>query len=295
MDNREFVRKCDEDFKKRLYDVADEITTAFENGKGIRLVSLSGPTCSGKTTAADMLAERLGSTGKRIHIISIDDFFFDRPYLEALSRSMGHTSVDYDSEDTIDISLLEAFMEKALRGGVAKCPIFNFTTGLRDGVRDVECGYDDIFIFEGIQALYPSVKALFEPYGFVSIYIAPLTPLSCGEHVFLPDEIRFLRRLVRDAEHRGTCADKTMSLWKNVRINEEKNIFPYADLCAYRIDSTHAYELGVLKEHLDLALSTVPEDSPNFVSALKTLEKIKDIPPIDSALIEENSLYREFV
>ncbi len=295
MDIREYIEKCDADFRARLYDIADEVARSFENQQSIRLVSLSGPTCSGKTTAASMLAERLQLAGKRVHIISIDDFFFDRPYLEELSRRAGHTGIDYDSEKTIDLEALELFIDEALGGESAHCPIFDFKTGLRDGYRLVQSGKDDVFVFEGIQAVYPDVVRLLEPHGFISIYIAPLTPLSHGDEVFLPDEIRFLRRIVRDAEHRGTCADTTMKHWENVRINEEKNIFPYADGCVYRIDSTHAYELGVLKPHLEKVLSEVREDSVYRSAADAILEKIKDIPPIASALIDEHSLYKEFI
>ncbi len=295
MDNREYIRKCDADFRERLYGVADAVAASFESGKKIRLISLSGPTCSGKTTAADMLAARLSESGRRVHIISIDDFYFDRDYLHELSLKKGIDGIDYDSEDTIDLDALDSFITAALDALPAYCPTFDFSTGNRNGKRLVSAGENDIFIFEGIQAIYPSVVSLFEPHGFISLYIAPLTPLAVGDVTFLPDEIRFLRRIVRDAHKRSTSADKTMHLWENVRLNEEKNIFPFSDRCVYRIDSTHAYELGILAPYLDELLREVSEDSENYAEAQRILEKIKNIAPIDSSLIDDESLYKEFV
>ncbi len=295
MNNKEYIRKCDRDFCERLYDIADEVARSFEGEKSIRLISLAGPTCSGKTTAAAMLGERLEEHGKQIHIISIDDFFFDRPYLEELSRADGNTHIDYDSEKTIDIKALKTFIDEVFSGESAHCPIFNFKTGCRDGYRFVQSGANDIFIFEGIQAVYPDVVKLFEPYGFVSIYIAPLTAITMENETFLPDEIRFLRRIVRDAEHRGTLAEKTMKQWVSVRANEEKNIFPYVGECTYRIDSTHAYELGVLKPHLESAFKKLPPESIYHADGMRILEKLNEIQPIDSSLIDDKSLYKEFI
>ncbi len=295
MDKREYIRKCDEDFRGRLYDVADALSHSFEKSEGIRLVCLAGPTCSGKTTAAQMLALRLGKSGRRAHIISIDDFYYDRNYLHELSAKKGIDGIDYDSEDTIDIEALDLFVREALSGAEAHCPTFDFSSGNRNGYRTVSSGSGDVFIFEGIQALYPRVLSMLAPYGLVSVYIAPLTPLCHGTEVFLPDEIRFLRRIVRDANFRSTFADVTMHLWKNVRLNEEKNIFPFVDNCTYRIDSTHEYEMGVLAPYLEGLLLAVPENSENRDTAKEILRRIRHIEHIDASLIGEDSLYKEFV
>lgn len=295
MNTLQYIRKCDADFRERLQDVADAVARSFDSGRSIRLISLSGPTCSGKTTAAAMIADRLEEHGKRVHVISIDDFYYDRDYLHEISRKKGLDVIDYDSEETIDLASLDAFVEEALSGESAHCPTFDFKTGNRRGYRAVESGENDVFIFEGIQAIYPSVTALFEPYGFIGVYIAPLTPLCVGDKVFLPDDIRLMRRIVRDAHFRNTDADFTLSLWKSVRANEERSIFPYVNNCAYRIDSTHSYELGVLKPYLEEYLRDIGESSENFSTAREILSRVEKIEPIDSSLIDDRSLYREFV
>ncbi len=290
MKTAELIKRCDEDFSKRLYSIADKI---YDDG--VRLVSLSGPTCSGKTTAAEMLARRLEQKGKHVHIVSIDDFYYDREYLHELSSKKGLDGIDYDSVDTIDLPALEAFVEEMYSEDEVHCPIFDFKTGTRTGQRAISATDDDLFIFEGIQAIYPEVSALFASHGFASVYIAPLTSLRWGENEFFPNEIRLMRRIVRDANFRGADAEFTLTLWESVRQNEEKNIFPYAEGCTYKINSTQEYELGILKPFLVNILSPIKEDSRHYGCSRYILGKIAEIQAVDAALIGKESLYREFV
>ena len=136
---------------------------------------------------------------------------------------------------------------------------------------------------------------LFEPYGFISVYICPQSSVETGGKIFVPNELRLMRRIVRDYNFRNADAEFTMHLWESVRQNEEKNIFPYADACVYKIDSSKPYEIGVLKPYLEKILGVIPPDSPYYKASRQILEKISDIQPISSDLIGEDSLYKEFV
>ena len=290
MNIREYIRKCDGDFSERLNRVADEIAEGNE-----RVICLSGPTCSGKTTAAAMIALRLTAGGRNVHVISIDDFYFDRDYLHSLSQSKGLDGIDYDSVDTIDLRALEEFVREVFCGEEIHCPVFDFRSGTRTGFRTVNAKEKDLFIFEGIQAIYPQVTSLFEPIGYVSVYIAPLRELSVNGETLSPNRIRLLRRLVRDSNFRGASAEFTLHLWESVRENEERKIFPFADSCKYKIDSTHGYELGVLRPYLEKLLQNFSEGSKYSGKAKEILMQMSAVEPISSALIEEGSLYREFV
>ena len=291
----EFIRKCDSDFSERLCLVADEVARSFSNNGSVKIISLAGPTCSGKTTAAGLITKRLGKSGISVLTVSIDDFYFDRDYLHDLSESKGTGKIDYDSVDTIDLGALKKFIVDISTAGRAECPIFDFKTGTRSGTRTLIANESTVLLFEGIQAIYPEIRDLLCGFGLVSIYICPQTPVSDGGEVFLPDEIRLMRRIVRDSNFRGAKADFTLTLWESVRHNEEQNIFPYADGCDFRIDSTHAYEVRVLKPYLERLLPTVGEDSPHKAAAERILQRIASVTPIDSSLIPENSLYKEFV
>lgn len=290
MNVKKYIRECDDRFADILLHVAEKI-----RGRGARLISLSGPTCSGKTTAALMLEHALESSGCEVHTVSIDDFYYDREYLHSLSEKKGSDEIDYDSEETIDLDALALFVREVMEGRESHCPTFDFSAGRRNGCRVYKAKERDVFIFEGIQAIYPKINALLAPYGTASIYIAPMTPIHDGEHTFLPDDIRLMRRLVRDTNFRGADARFTLTLWKSVRRNEKMSIFPYADGCEYKIDSTHAYEIGVLKPYLERILPPVTADAEHGAAARAILENIEGIKPIDSALIPEGSLYKEFV
>ena len=288
----EWISACEKDFSSRLDGIAEKLCR-----EGWKLIRLSGPTCSGKTTAANLLIDRFAKMGKRLHLISIDDFYFDKKILHATAADPASGKVDYDSVKTIDLDALDHFIDDIFSKEESECPIFDFKAGKRIGYRTLESGKDDVFVFEGIQAVYPEVTALIEASGHdsIGVYIAPERTLEAGDERFAPNELRLLRRLVRDYNFRGTAPDFTFGLWQGVRANEEAHIFPYAKDCACRIDSTMPYELGVLKPYLERILPTVPTDSDNYPKAERILAKIKDIEPISDTLIGENSLYQEFI
>ena len=115
-----------------------------------------------------------------------------------------------------------------------------------------------------------------------------------GKH-FEPNEIRLFRRLVRDYHFRNTTPEFTMKLWESVRANEEENIFPHVNSCDLYIDSTLAFDVNILKPHLENILEEMPEESEFIGQARRILEKIKDIEPVSKEYLEENSLYYEFI
>lgn len=292
-DYSSWVSECDERLSAEFCTVTEEICS----DESVKLIRLVGPTCSGKTTAANMLKERFLARGKYLHIVSIDDFYYDTDKLREISSSLGLDNVDYDSPDTIDIDALRSFVNEIFTKDVSHCPIFDFNIGKRSGSREFKCGEEDIFLFEGIQALYPNVSELFANIGHpsVEIYIAPQSAIEVGGSVFDPCEIRLMRRIVRDRNFRRTEAEFTFHLWRSVRQNEEKYIFPFIKDCKYSIDSTMPYEIGILKPYLKKAFSVLPQDSEYRSEADVILKKIERVPTLSDALIKDGSLYREFV
>ena len=292
-DYSEWIARCDARLSAELCAIAEEIC----EDESVKLLRLIGPTCSGKTTAANMLKERFLTYGKHVHIISIDDFYFDTEKLREMSQNSGKDKVDYDSPETIDIAALKDFVNEIFTKDVSHCPIFDFNVGKRSGSRELRCGKEDIFLFEGIQALYPDVSKLFAEIGHpsVEIYIAPQSSVEIGGYIFEPNEIRLMRRIVRDRNFRRTEAEFTFHLWHAVRANEEKYIFPFVGDCKYSIDSTMPYEIGILKPYLKKALDALPENSEYVKEASTILKKIARVPTLSDSLISEGSLYKEFV
>lgn len=287
----EIIKEYDRAFDLKLEAVAKDILSR----KDVRLIRLSGPTCSGKTTAAAMLVRAFEKEGKRAITVSIDDFYFDTDILKSNSKKKGVDGIDYDSVDTIDLDDLSRFVEEIFDSDEVHCPIFDFSSGRRTGYRAIKIGKDDIFIFEGIQALYPEITAMFSKHSSAGIFIAPMTDIVSADKKITPNELRLMRRLVRDYKYRNTDPRFTFEMWKNVRKNEEISIFPYVDTCEYKVDSTVPYELGILRPYLENILNDIKKEEPCYELAVEILSWVKDSEAISDKLIGEDSLYKEFV
>lgn len=291
-DLRRFVRTCDE----RLDRSIEETVNGLERIPDLCLIGLTGPSCSGKTTAAKKITEYLERKGFRVHIISIDDFYFDKDYLNHRSCERRDVEIDYDSEQTIDVDLLAEKTDALLRGVATRLPKFDFSVGKRIPGERIVPQREDVFLFEGIQLLYPRVNAILNrSSAYRCFYISPETAIEVGGELFLPNEIRLCRRLVRDFHRRATAPEFTFYLWKSVRINEETSIFPQLHLCHGRIDSTMCYEIGMLKPYLEQVLAQIPPAHPAIEEAARLLRKLQRVQPIPSDYMTENSLYKEFI
>lgn len=290
-EQRELVATSDRNLEKRMEEVAKQVVAS----PSLRLIGLTGPTCSGKTTTAKLLTKVIEEQGRRVHVISIDDFYYDKEVLQRRAELDPDIEVDYDSEDTIDVELLEEKANSLLSGKETRMPRFDFHSGARVDGLTVTPKPDDVFLFEGIQILYPKVDEILRHQDYRSIYICPTSSICIGEEEFDSNEIRLMRRLVRDYLYRSTDPDFTFYVWQSVRDNEEKSIFPYAHFCNYFIDSTMPYEVGMLKPYLERILALIPPEGRYFEQAREILRQLSHVQPIPSTYMSPNSLYKEFI
>lgn len=287
--DKNFIDKCDKEFDDMLSLAAEKVFTGKE-----KIIGLSGPTCSGKTTASNKLAGIIGDMGANMKIISLDDFFKDMFSRDDLDPDDAE-GLDFDSPDTMDIELLQNFVSDLFSKGRAVKPTFDFKTGTRTNYHEVVYNEGDVFVFEGIQVMYPSIQKIIEGMDSKILFACPKSSISCGGRSFEPNHIRFLRRIVRDRHFRGASVSFTMSLWESVRRNEEINIFPNIDESCVMIDTTLPYELHILKPYLLEYLGEIGKDSKHYAAVCEILDSLKNICGADSAWIGKNSLYKEFV
>ena len=287
-------------FDARLDQAAAAICRACLEG-GVRVIRLSGPTCAGKTTTAHKLTSVLEAAGLSVYPISLDDFFYGRDVLEAMAERHPEGVLDYDSVETIDLSAIEACIRSLMETGEADIPVFDFTTGYAETTRHlrVEADQTPVFLFEGIQAVYPEVAALFEGIPSRSLFSNVQRNITLmdgdGERIFTPSDIRLMRRLVRDEAKRGTTPDFTLTLWESVRANEESSILPNAHACDYSIDSTMAFDIHILTPHLRRIFAEHPCDGAEAAEAEAILASIRGVEGIGDDCLAENSLYHEFI
>ena len=289
-DKLAYVLECE----RRFESAVDEAVAGVLARRDCRMITLSGPSCSGKTTTADKLVEDLTAAGRRVHVVSIDDYYFDRSQLLEVARKNGD-DVDFDSPSTIDIEELRKTVEDISDGGVVLVPRYDFKSGCRVGFREYVTDESDTFIFEGIQAIYPNVTALLHERDFASIFISVANDLDIDGRLFSANEIRFYRRLVRDYNFRNASPEFTFNIWESVRENEETNILPNSLGCDVRLDSLLPYEISMIKPYLLPLIATIGADSKYYDTARRIRDRLDGIEVISRELMPEHSVYREFL
>lgn len=281
-----FILECEADFRVRLDDAVNTVLK-----EGLCTIALSGPTCSGKTTTANRLIEQIQASGHHAVVISIDDFFLDRNDRNRVDLA----PPDYDSVEAIDLGYLDIFLTRLRNRQSVLVPKYDFTATCRVGYHEYLPDPLDIYVIEGIQAVYPEVTARLGDYR--SIFISVTDDVEVSGIVFERHEVRLLRRIVRDYNFRGATPEFSFHLWDGVRRNEEKNIFPNAGNCGVYLNSFLPYELFVLRKHALPLLADVPAESVHRAYADRLAEKLAALPqfPFDDRRIPQNSVFREFI
>lgn len=286
-EKRAFVIECEEKFEKQL----DEASSYILSKKNCKIVTLSGPTCSGKTTTAERFIAAIEATGAMTAVISIDDFYRSRAILEAEAKD---GKPDFDSVSSIDLEYLSFCVEQIKKGESFKLPKFDFKAGERTGFIEFDPNKYGIIIFEGIQAIYPEVTSLFGG-AYTSVYISVSNDISVNGQLFTSREVRFMRRIVRDYLFRGAHPEFTFGHWENVAHNEDINIIPYGPGAELVIDSFMEYEPFMIKDTLEAVLKKVAPESRYYKDAEIITDKLKCLFDIKTEYLPENSVYREFL
>jgi len=287
-DAAEFVRACETEFENRL----DEIVHSIVYDCHPECITLSGPTCAGKTTTANKLTAEIAASGKKAVVLSIDDFFHER-----MEEKLVDGNVDFDSVAAIDLDMFAACVADIMEERPTVLPRFDFITGRRKTPVPYTHNADDIILFEGIQAVYPEVVSLLRPYPYKSIFISVCDDITVNGTFFSKHEVRLARRLVRDYRFRSASPEFTLDIWKNVRANEEANIFPYMNGCDFIVNSLLKFELFMLGQFAIPLLETVTADSAHYETAVNLKNKLLSLRgnDIDPRHLSEHSLYREFL
>jgi len=250
-------------------------------------LTVSGPTCSGKTTAAARLRKELEQNGRRIAPFSFDDFFRDRPRDNIITAS----PPDYDTIQALDISCLAEVLENLQKGTVARIPIYDFVSGKRVGYRTHTPIPGELYLWEGIQAVYPEVLNLLD--RAVPDIVLDVDPPP--EWNMTGAEIRLCRRILRDVRCRGASPAFTLFLWQSVRENEIRNIEPQLYKARMQISSCMAYEPFMLADSLLPILHESQCANPGTADRLtEALTGFRNAY-VKPAMLPEDSIFREFI
>ncbi len=276
--------------EKQIGDIAGQI--AADPSK--RIVMIAGPSSSGKTTFSHRLSVQLRAHGLKPHAIACDNYFVERE--DTPKDENG--KYNFECLEAVDVKLFNDHMNRLLSGEKVEIPEFNFVTGKKEykGKQVLTLKEDDVLVIEGIHCLNDALSYNLPSESKFKIYISALTMLNIDEHNRIPTtDGRLIRRMIRDARTRGSSAKNTIDMWESVRRGEEENIFPYQDSADVVYNSALIYELAVLKQYAEPLLFGIGCDEPEYMEAKRLLKFLDYFVGVDSNLIPNNSILREFI
>ena len=277
--------------EKQVAKIAEKIAGGYK--EGIRIVLISGPSSSGKTTFCKRLQVQLTTNLLHPVGISLDDYFLNR---EDTPKDE-HGEYDFESLYALDLPYFNKDLKKLLSGEEIELPTFNFETGQRvfKG-KKLKLRENSILVIEGIHALNPELTEFIDDKYKYRVYVSVLTSISLDNHNWIPTtDNRLLRRIIRDYRFRGYSAEDTINRWPSVRRGEDKWIFPYQENADAMFNSAMLYELAALRKFAEPILAQVPESSKANAEAYRLLRFLRYFNYIPTEELPGTSLLREFL
>ena len=277
--------------EKQVAKIAEKIADGYK--EGIRIVLISGPSSSGKTTFCKRLQVQLTTNLLHPVGISLDDYFLNR---EDTPKDE-HGEYDFESLYALDLPYFNKDLKKLLSGEEIDLPTFNFETGQRvfKG-KKLKLRENSILVIEGIHALNPELTEFIDDKYKYRVYVSVLTSISLDNHNWIPTtDNRLLRRIIRDYRFRGYSAEDTINRWPSVRRGEDKWIFPYQENADAMFNSAMLYELAALRKFAEPILAQVPESSKANAEAYRLLRFLRYFNYIPTEELTGTSLLREFL
>ncbi|GJM39877.1 MAG: uridine kinase [Ardenticatenaceae bacterium] len=273
-----------------------QITAEIANRRHeIKIVLISGPTSAGKTTFSKRLSIQLMAQGIFPVAIGMDNYFVDR----SLTPRDENGDYDFETLEAVDVPLFRQHLKQLMQGEQIEQPIYNFHTGEREKGPTLKIGSDRVLLIEGIHGLNPKLVEGIAPEAMYRVFISAFTQLNLDKHNRVPTtDTRLLRRIVRDAAHRGYSAADTIARWPSVRRGEKRHIFPYQNNANLFFNSALVYEMSAMKRLAEPLLLQVEPGTPERVEANRLLAFLQWFDPIPAEgleLIASDSILREFI
>ena len=280
--------------EKKVVQIAEDIYRRYnDEAQPVRMVLITGPSSSGKSTFCKRLSVQLKACGLRPVSFSTDDYFVNREDTPKLPDGR----YDFDNIAAVDCATMERDLVALLAGKKVEIPEYNFTTGKREyNGKRLQLGEGKVLLIEGIHALNPKLTALVPDSSKYKVYISTLTSISLDDHNWIPTrDNRLLRRIIRDYNKGAYTAQQTISQWPLVCEAEEKWIFPYQENADAMFNSALNIEFAVLRLHAEPILASVPKNCPEYAEAHRLMKFIHYFVPVPDKEIPPTSIMREFV
>ena len=280
--------------EKKIVQIAEEIERRHNDPENpVKLVLITGPSSSGKSTVCKRLSVQLKACGLHPISFSTDDYFVNRIDTPKLPDG----SYDFDNFDTVDHEYLQKDLVKLLDGEEVEVPEYNFVTGCREfNGKNLKLGERSVLLIEGLHALNPRLTEKVPEKEKFRIFINTITSISLDCHNCIPtSDNRLLRRIVRDYLKGAFTARESIANWPNVRRAEVKWIYPFQENADVLFNSAYLVEFAVLRTHAERILATVPKNCPEYSEAHRLLKFLHYFVPVSDKEIPPTSLLRGFI
>lgn len=280
--------------EKKIVQIAEEIERRHNDPENpVKLVLITGPSSSGKSTVCKRLSVQLKACGLHPISFSTDDYFVNRVDTPKLPDG----SYDFDNFDTVDHEYLQKDLVKLLNGEEVEVPEYNFVTGRREfNGKNLKLGERSVLLIEGLHALNPRLTEKVPNKEKFRIFINTITSISLDCHNCIPtSDNRLLRRIVRDYLKGAFTARESIANWPNVRRAEVKWIYPFQENADVLFNSAYLVEFAVLRTHAERILATVPKNCPEYSEAHRLLKFLHYFVPVSDKEIPPTSLLRGFI
>ena len=283
---QQLANLCEESYRQRIRYAAEKVRFS-----GTKIVMLTGPSASGKTTSAHKLAEELVRQGTPAQVVSLDNFFRGAQYYPKLPDG----TLDYENPDTLDLPLIRQCLRELSETGKTTLPIYDFASESRSSATEDIDLQGGVCIVEGIHALNPELTGLVKGDDIYRIY-AGLREEYCidGRRVINTQDIRLCRRTLRDAATRGRSPDKTLAMWDRVLDGETRYIKGFKTTADFLLDTSFTYELGLIAQMLRKVLQQFQLEGHNAELWDETARRFEHVMPVSLHLLPADSMLREF-
>ena len=280
--------------EKKIVQIAEEIERRVNDPeKPVRLVLITGPSSSGKSTFCKRLSIQLKACGIRPVSFSTDDYFVNRLDTPRLPNG----EFDFDNFETVDHRYLQSDVLKLLNGETVDVPEYNFVTGLREfNGKKLKIEPGSVLIIEGIHALNPRLTDQVDDDSKYRIFINTITSISLDDHNCIPtSDNRLIRRIVRDYTKGAFTARESIMHWPNVRRSEVQWIYPYQECADVLFNCSYIVEFPVIRARAERILMTVPKNCPEYAEVHRLMKFLSYFTPVPENDVPATSLLRSFI
>ncbi len=291
------------DLSERLYehDVDKAAQYIAEKSNTLKMVMITGPSSSGKTTTTFKMEERLKKKGMTFKPLVVDNYFFD---LEMHPKDE-FGDYDFETPQALDLDMINEHLHLLSKGKEVDIPYYDFKEGKRYlNQSKLQLKDGEVLLIDSLHALYPKFSEGIDASLTYKVYLEPLVQMKGPDNKYVQwTDLRLIRRMLRDSVHRAYDPQQTLEHWHYVRSSELRHIIPYSNNADYIISSGMPYEIALYRPLLldkftkwEKLYKNNPlrEDAYNRAARVrKMLEAVRSVE--DNSPVPKNSVLREFI